>query len=131
MSGRTNKRVVEALIKAGVFASLEPHRAGLLASVALAFDYADTQLANADQGGLFDFGDSHAASTNEPDLVPTEPWGLKEQLTLEKTAIGFYLSGHLFDEAEAEVRRFAKQRIADLQDSRDPQVVSGIISELR
>jgi DNA polymerase-3 subunit alpha len=99
--------------------------------VSLAFDYADTQLANADQGGLFDFGDSHAASTNEPDLVPTEPWGLKEQLTLEKTAIGFYLSGHLFDEAEAEVRRFAKQRIADLQDSREVQVVTGIISDLR
>ncbi|RZI84195.1 MAG: DNA polymerase III subunit alpha, partial [Rubrivivax sp.] len=128
---RVNKRVVEALIKAGAFDSLEPRRASLLASVSLAFDYADTQLANADQGGLFDFGDSHAASTNEPDLVPTEPWGLKEQLTLEKTAIGFYLSGHLFDEAEAEVRRFAKQRIADLQDSREVQVVTGIISDLR
>ncbi|MBI3381543.1 MAG: DNA polymerase III subunit alpha [Aquabacterium sp.] len=128
---QVNKRVVEALIKAGAFDSLEPHRAGLLASVGLAFEYADTLVANADQGGLFDFGDSHAASTNEPELVPTEPWTLKERLSLEKTAIGFYLSGHLFDEAESEVRRFAKQRIGDLKDSRDPQVVSGIISELR
>ena len=126
-----NKRVVEALIKAGAFDSLEPHRAALLASVGLAFEYADTLVANADQGGLFDFGDSHAASTNEPDLVPTEPWTLKERLSLEKTAIGFYLSGHLFDEAEAEVRRFARQRIGDLKDSRDPQVVAGIISDLR
>ena len=123
--------MVEALIKAGAFDSLEPHRAGLLASVGLAFEYADTLSANADQGGLFDFGDSHAASTNEPDLVPTEMWTLKERLSLEKTAIGFYLSGHLFDEAESEVRRFAKQRIGDLKDSRDPQVVAGIISELR
>ncbi|MGQ0598702.1 DNA polymerase III subunit alpha [Aquabacterium sp.] len=128
---QVNKRVVEALIKAGAFDSLEPHRAGLLASVGLAFEYADTLVANADQGGLFDFGDSHAASTNEPELVPTEMWTLKERLSLEKTAIGFYLSGHLFDEAESEVRRFAKQRIGDLKDSRDPQVVSGIISELR
>ncbi|RTL26197.1 MAG: DNA polymerase III subunit alpha [Burkholderiales bacterium] len=126
-----NKRVVEALIKAGAFDALEPHRAALLASVGLAFEYADTLVANADQGGLFDFGDSHAASTKAPDLVPTEPWTLKERLSLEKTAIGFYLSGHLFDEAESEVRRFAKQRIGDLKDSRDPQVVSGIISELR
>jgi len=126
-----NKRVVEALIKAGAFDSLQPHRSALLASVGLAFEYADTLVANADQGGLFDFGDSHAASTNEPDLVPTEPWTLKERLSLEKTAIGFYLSGHLFDEAESEVRRFAKQRIGDLKDSRDPQVVAGIISELR
>ena len=126
-----NKRVVEALIKGGAFDSLEPHRAALLASVGLAFEYADTLLANADQGGLFDFGDSHAASTNEPELVLTEPWTLKERLSLEKTAIGFYLSGHLFDEAESEVRRFARQRIGDLKDSRDPQVVAGIISELR
>jgi DNA polymerase-3 subunit alpha len=127
---RVNKRVVEALIKAGAFDFLEPHRAGLLASVALAFDYADTLLANADQGGLFDFGDSHAASTNEPELVPSEPWTLKERLSLEKTAIGFYLSGHLFDDAEKEVRRFAP-RIGDARDSRDPQMLSGIISDLR
>ena len=125
-----NKRVVEALIKAGAFDNLVPHRAGLLASVGLAFEYADTLAANADQGGLFDFGDSHAASTNEPDLVPTEPWSTKEQLTLEKTAIGFYLTGHLFDEHEREVRRFAK-RISDLQDSREPQMVAGIVSEMR
>ena len=128
---QVNKRVTEALIKAGAFDSLEPHRAGLLASVGLAYEYADTLLANADQGGLFDFGDSHAASTNEPDLVPAEPWTLKERLGLEKTAIGFYLSGHLFDEAEPEVRRIARQRIGDLKDSREPQVVAGIISELR
>ena len=128
---QVNKRVTEALIKAGAFDSLEPRRAGLLASVGLAFEYADTLLANADQGGLFDFGDSHAASTNEPDLVPAEPWTLKERLGLEKTAIGFYLSGHLFDEAEPEVRRIARQRIGDLKDSREPQVVAGIISELR
>ncbi|MCH8179378.1 MAG: DNA polymerase III subunit alpha [Proteobacteria bacterium] len=126
-----NKRVVEALIKAGAFDAMEPHRAALLASVSLAFEYADTLAANADQGGLFDFGDSHAASTNEPELVPTEPWSLKEQLSLEKTAIGFFLTGHLFDEAEAEVRRFARQRIGDLKDSRDPQIVAGIVSELR
>jgi DNA polymerase-3 subunit alpha len=126
-----NKRVVEALIKAGAFDAMEPNRAALLASVSLAFEYADTLVANADQGGLFDFGDSHAASTKEPDLVPTEPWSLKERLSLEKTAIGFYLTGHLFDEAESEVRRFARQRIADLKDSRDPQIVAGIISDMR
>jgi DNA polymerase-3 subunit alpha len=103
----------------------------LMASVGLGFEYGDSLAANADQGGLFDFGDSHAASTNEPELVHAEPWTLKERLSLEKTAIGFYLSGHLFDEAESEVRRFAKQRIAELQDSREPQLVAGIISELR
>ena len=63
--------------------------------------------------------------------MDAEPWTIKERLSLEKTAIGFYLSGHLFDEHEAEVRRFARQRIADLRDSRDPQMVVGVVSDLR
>src|SRR5205085_2198575 len=54
-----------------------------------------------------------------------------EGLGLEKTAIGFFLSGHLFDENEAEVRQFCKRRIADLIDSREPQVLAGIVSDLR
>jgi DNA polymerase-3 subunit alpha len=128
---RVNKRVVEALVKAGAFDALHPERAATLASVTLAFEFADTQAAHADQGGLFDFDDSHAASTQEPALVATAPWGVKERLTQEKQALGFYLSGHLFDEYEPEVRRFAKRRIADLIDSRDPQLLAGIVTELR
>jgi DNA polymerase-3 subunit alpha len=129
--GRVNKRVVEALIKGGAFDALEANRAALMASITLAFDYAEAQAAHADQGGLFDFGDSHAASTQEPDLVAAEPWSIKERLGQEKVAIGFYLSGHLFDESADEVRRFVRQRIADLKDSREPQRVAGIVSGLR
>jgi DNA polymerase-3 subunit alpha len=128
---RINKRTVEALIKAGAFDALEPNRAALVASISLAFDYADTQAANVDQGGLFDFGDSHGSSTQEPDLVAAPEWSIKERLGFEKLAIGFYLSGHLFDESQAEVRQFAKRKIADLIDSRDPQLLAGIVSDLR
>jgi DNA polymerase-3 subunit alpha len=130
---RVNKRVVEALIKAGAFDSLHADRASLLASVALGFDWADTQVVNASQGGLFDDfgGDGHGSSTQEPPLAHAEPWSIKERLTLEKTAIGFYLSGHLFEQSEAEVRRFCKREIANLVDSRDPQLLAGIVSDLR
>jgi DNA polymerase-3 subunit alpha len=128
---RINKRVVEALIKAGAFDKLHADRASLLASVSLALDWADTQAAHADQGGLFDFGDSHAASTHEPALVAAAPWDVKERLTLEKTAIGFFLSGHLFEQSEAEVRQFCRTRIADLVDSREPQLLAGIAGEMR
>ena len=128
---RVNKRVVEALVKAGAFDALHPDRASALASVSLALDWADTQAAHADQGGLFDFADSHAASTQEPALVAAEPWSIKERLTLEKSALGFYLSGHLFEQSGAEVRLFAKRRIADLVDSREPLLLAGIVSDLR
>jgi DNA polymerase-3 subunit alpha len=128
---RVNKRVVEALIKAGAFDALHADRAAALASVGLAFDWADTQEVNEHQGGLFDFDDSHAASTQEPSLVKCEPWSIKERLTAEKSALGFYLSGHLFEEYAPEVRLFAKKRIADLVDSREPQLLAGIVSDLR
>jgi len=128
---RVNKRVVEALVKAGAFDALHPDRATAVASVGLAFDWAETQAAHADQGGLFDFADSHAASTQEPALVPAEPWSIKERLMLEKSALGFYLSGHLFEQCATEVRQFAKRRIADLVDTREPQLLAGIVSDLR
>lgn len=129
--GRINKRTVEALVKAGAFDALGIERASLVASIPLAFDYAETQHANADQGGLFDFGDSHAASTQEPAMVAAEPWDIKERLTFEKAALGFYLSGHLFDQSADEVRQFAKRRNADVIDSREPQLLAGIVGDLR
>jgi DNA polymerase-3 subunit alpha len=128
---RVNRRVVEALVKAGAFDALHPNRASTLASVGRALDWADTQAAHADQGGLFDFGDSHAASTQEPGLVHAEAWGIKERLTFEKAALGFYLSGHMFDQSADEIRRFVKTRIGDLLDSREPQLLAGIVGDLR
>jgi DNA polymerase-3 subunit alpha len=130
---RINKRTVEALIKAGAFDAIELNRASLMASVDLAFEFGAAALANANQCSLFDMGgdDDHGSSTQEPELVQATPWGVKERLTYEKTAVGFYLSGHLFDEVVTEVRRFAKRPISDLIDTREPQLLAGIITDLR
>jgi DNA polymerase-3 subunit alpha len=128
---RINKRTVEALIKAGAFDTLQMNRAALVASIDRAFEFANAQEANANQGGLFDMGDSHAASTQEPALVEATPWGVKERLSQEKTAIGFYLSGHLFDEVEREVRRFCRRRIEELVDTREQLMLAGIVNDLR
>jgi DNA polymerase III subunit alpha len=128
---KMNKRTVEALIKGGAFDNLHLNRAELLASTERAFEFAAATQANANQGGLFDMSDSHAASTQEPPLVEAVPFGVKARLVLEKTAIGFYLSGHLFDEVAHEVRQFARRRIDDLIDSREPQLLAGIVNDLR
>ena len=130
---RINKRTVEALIKAGAFDCLHDNRAALVASIDLAFDFANATIANANQGGLFDMmgEDAIGSSTQEPQLVDAPPWGVKEQLTQEKTAVGFYLSGHLFDEVEREVRRFVRTPLAELADSREAQLMAGIVSDCR
>ena len=130
---RMNKRTVEALIKAGAFDAIQMNRAALVASIDRAFEFAAATLANANQGGLFDMmgEDAHGSSTQEPDLVDITPWGIKERLTQEKTAVGFYLSGHLFDEVALEVRRFVRTQIDELGDSREPQILAGIVSDFR
>jgi DNA polymerase-3 subunit alpha len=104
-----------------------------VASIDRAFDFAAASAANANQHGLFDMGgeDDHGSSTQEPDLVEAMPWGIKERLTFEKTAVGFYLSGHLFDEVTLEVRRFAKRPIEELIDTREPQLLAGIVTDFR
>jgi DNA polymerase-3 subunit alpha len=136
---KVNKRAVEALVKAGAFDSLcaDPNlgRAAMLASVGLAMDWAETQTANALQVGLFDFGPEeaggHGSSSQEPALVHVAPWDVREKLMQEKTAIGFYFSGHLFDAWRGEVRRIVRQEIADLADSREPRLLAGIVSDAR
>ena len=129
---RVNKRTVEALIRAGALDTLHMNRAALAASIDLAFDFAAASEANANQGGLFDLlDDAHGSSSQEPELPSVTPWGIKERLSLEKTAIGFYLSGHLFDEVEREVRQFVRRSVAELTDSREPQLLAGIVGDLR
>ena len=142
-----NKRAVEALVKAGAFDALnadgQAGRAALLASVGLAMDWAETQQANALQGGLFDMGDmagtagtagtgeAHGSSKQEPALLAVSAWDIRERLVHEKSALGFYLSGHLFDAWKDEVRRFARQAIDNLVDSREPQLLAGIVTDPR
>ena len=130
---KLNKRTLEALIKAGAFDSIERNRAALMAATDAAFEFANAQWANAHQGGLFDMmgDDAQGASSQAPELPQTLPWGIKERLMQEKTAVGFYLSGHLFDEVEGEVRQFIRTPLADLADSREPQLLAGIVSDLR
>jgi DNA polymerase-3 subunit alpha len=128
---KVNKRVVEALIKAGAFDALHPERERAFASVSLAFEWADDQQTNALQVGLFDFGDTHGSSMHEPELEDAPEWSIRERLMAEKSALGFYISGHLFEQYRDEVRRFVPRRIAELTDTREPVLVAGIAGEIK
>jgi DNA polymerase-3 subunit alpha len=122
-----NRRTVEALIRAGAFDALHANRAQLIASVSLAMEAADQASANAMQAGLFDMGD---APSQGHELVDEPEWAEKKKLQEEKGALGFYLSGHLFDAYKDEVRRFARQKIGELKEGRD-KLVAGVIASLR
>ena len=129
---RLNKRAVEALIKAGAFDSLEPNRHALLKAVPLAFDYAQSLEQNAMQSGLFDSdGDTHGSISQEPTLAQVTPWRAREKLTHEKSAIGFHLTGHLFDEVASEIRNFIRRPLEALVEQKEAQWLAGIVRGVR
>ena len=128
-----NKRVVEALIRAGALDTLPGHagrdRAELLATVGLAMEAAEQAAANAMQGGLFDMLPEAAGAS--PEFVRVRPWSERERLREEKTAIGFFLSGHPFNAFKAEVRRFIRRSLAELEPSREPSMLAGVVMDVR
>jgi len=106
-----NRRVVESLIRAGAFDSLNGHRASLLATVGVALESAEQASRAMHQVSLF--GDL-AETSRQAALVEAQRWSEKERLQNEKAALGFYFSGHLFNIYREEVRRFVRTRLADL-----------------
>ncbi len=124
-----NKRVIEALIRAGAFDAIDGNRARLMANVGLAMDAAEQEHANANQGGLFDmFGDDVAPAV---EMVETRPWNDAVKLAEEKTAIGFYLSGHPFAAHAQEVRAFIKTTLSRLSPRKEPQLLAGFVTGIR
>lgn len=90
-----NKRALENLAKAGAFDSIIANRAQVLASVETILKQASaaTQQRNSNQVSLFgDVVEEQALA-----LPEVNDWPLMEKLTLEKEAVGFYLSAHPLD----------------------------------
>ncbi|MGZ3182204.1 MAG: DNA polymerase III subunit alpha [Telluria sp.] len=124
-----NRRTIESLIRAGAMDCFGVDRAILLASVAFAIECADQAAASANQVSLFGGDDSDLVAP--PDYVKATPWTDKEKLSEEKVALGFYLSGHMFDAYAGEVRRFVRGKLGDLEPSREPRMLGGVITGVR
>src|SRR5450830_1888372 len=124
-----NRRTIESLIRSGAFDCLKIDRAILLASVAFAMECADQAAKAANQVSLFGGDDSDMVAP--PEYVKVPVWSDKQRLTEEKIALGFYLSGHLFDSYAPEARRFARTKLSELSPSREPRMMAGVITGLR
>jgi DNA polymerase-3 subunit alpha len=115
-----NRRVIEALIKAGGFDGLNWTRAGLLAALDQAMDAGQRRQRERDEGQvpLFDLGTADApaggpAGNGGPAAMAPE-WPSSELLAHEKEVLGFYLSGHPLEEFRDTARRLGALSAADL-----------------
>jgi DNA polymerase-3 subunit alpha len=124
-----NRRVIEALIRAGAFDSIDTHRAKLLASVSKALEAADQAERNAHQSGLFDAPDNHAQP--ETHYVEVPRWSEREQLLNEKQALGFFLSGHPYNAYALELKAFVRRRLVELEPQREPLLLAGVVLGMR
>ena len=124
-----NRRTIESLVRAGAFDAIEPDRAALLASVGIAMEAAEQAEQNASQVSLF--GGSDEAANSEPDLLRTLKWTERDRLLNEKMALGYFLSGHLFDAYAPEVRQLVKTPLASIVPREDAQLLAGVLTQLR
>jgi DNA polymerase-3 subunit alpha len=118
-----NRRVIEALVRAGALDSLDEHRARLLASVGVALEAAEQAERDALQAGLFDAGGGQA---HRAQPIEAPRWSEREQLLNEKQALGFFLSGHPYNECRAELAAFVRRPLASLEPGKEAALLAGI-----
>lgn len=132
---RLNKRSIDALIRSGALDELAPSRNLLLAALEDALKAADQANRNASLGMDDLFGGlsvAQASNTNPyAAYLNTPQWTDKQRLAGEKETLGLYLTGHPIDEYEAELKRFVSKKIANLQPSREPQRIAGLVMAFR
>ena len=107
-----NKRLLESLVKAGAFDSLNKNRAQACGAVEALTRH--SQATHESRGSSQDslFGDDTAQ--RRPALPKVPDWAPMERLQNEFQAIGFYLSSHPLASYERSLQRLKVTRAADL-----------------
>jgi len=88
-----NKRMVENLVRAGAFDSLNPNRNQSCAAVELLVRHATAIQTDKESNQVSLFG-SDMAEVSRPPLPSAPEWPIQEKLAHEFDAVGFYLSAH-------------------------------------
>lgn len=120
-TSKVNTRVLEALIKSGVFDSLEPNRRKILEGLEEILNLASAEKAmvRTDQISFLDLlADNEVEKTKTKMILPDIPdWKSKTRLKFEKESLGFYISGHPLNPYFEEINSYAKiTRTSDLKE---------------
>ena len=129
---RVNRRVVEALIRAGALDGLGPSRASMMLTLTDAL-LASEQLARDSSTGQNDmFGNALAGGDVESRFKAGIEWTEEERLVGEKETLGLYLTGHPITRFEPELEKITSMRLSGLRpNAGQMQVVAGLVTGLR
>ena len=139
---KVNRRVLEALCRAGAFDVFDPNRAAHLAELPTCVRVGEQHGKMAETGQDDLFGLTAASVADVTDNTETytttvEPWTDQERLSGEKQTLGLYLTGHPIAQYEAELRQFTNGTIAQLlseverSKGRMEARVAGLVVEIR
>ncbi|UOA07958.1 DNA polymerase III subunit alpha [Methylobacter sp. S3L5C] len=138
-----NRRVLDALIRAGAFDEFDDNRARHLAELPTALRAAEQhgKMAQTGQNDLFSLPGSDSETENNDNTVDNtdayaaiiQPWSDKERLAAEKQTLGLFLTGHPIDQYESELKNFTHGKIGTLQVSRGnvEARIAGLVVEVR
>jgi len=127
-----NKRVVDSMIKAGLFDELESNRAKLAYNAERLIDYYAAEQEKEKMGMISLFGDDDVAM--QPMAMEEVPdWDIKEKLAFEKERLGFYVSGHPLDKYKRFYQKYVTLPMNDLKNATPGRkyVIIGLVKEIR
>jgi len=138
---KANRRVLEALIRAGALDGLGENRATLMAQLPMALKLAEqhkeTQAAG--QADLFGAVEEGAALEPDPQLAARTwgEWAEEQRLQGEKETLGLYLTGHPIRRVDAELDAMRITRIGALlhssrgQGEKEKRTIAGLVVSVR
>jgi DNA polymerase-3 subunit alpha len=135
-SRRVNRKVLEALVKAGAFDFEKRPRRQLFETIEKAMNRGSSSQKDkaAGQNSLFGLlgGGGGGGAALKDEYVAADEWPEKERLSLEKEAIGFYVSGHPLHQYDKELKRYARPITAVARAKRDDKLtIAGIVAAMR
>ncbi len=131
---KANRRVLEALIKAGAMDHLGPNRAVLMASLEKGIKSAEQFKRDLALGQNDLFGaPSEKNAEQNIEFTQVKPWSEGRVLEGEKETLGIYLTGHPINRYLAEIKKLCSLRLNGLQPTRrgDYVTVAGLIINVR
>ena len=121
---KANRRVVEALIRAGALDVLGLNRATLIARLPEALARADqsTRASAAGQNDMFGLMGPGTAKPQQPKTASMLPdWDEDERLRGERDTLGLYLTGHPVTRYAADLRHVVTAPLGELADESPPE----------
>jgi DNA polymerase-3 subunit alpha len=127
-SSKVNRKVIESLIKAGAFDSMNGRRAQYMAILDQCIDRAKALQRDrlSGQMNLFSIGQPASAANAAVDVeLPddVEEWPRLERLAAEKDTVGFFLTGHPLEGVMEDMKRAVDTEIAGVEKMRDGETV--------